>query len=340
MVRNIVLSMFKITLSLRNVLYYKLLVKQSMSASQGSSSPLLAPMQDYTMGSFSPAEFTDLNAGAGPASDVNRLTNTIGASKQLQQRFMSEITNASVDERDWIRTWRRKIKETVSKFNETFYDFLIRNDNKAGTDSEAIGKLRSLVIRISTNIPASSRNYFPELGWDISMNNVVGEVEKDLGLNIAELKESQKKVIRIYSDTLKELFIIDSRLNEKVNKLQQITDKLQAVMHLENNQELAAMTEPMVAYLSAVFKNNDISSDFVLFMMTYKKWLVLYDMVQLIRTTSQSNIPICCICSVSEVTHAMIPCGHTFCSGCITKQMTQCYICRTSIRDRLKLHFP
>ena len=161
-----------------------------------------------------------------------------------------------------------------------------------------------------------------------------------MGFQFDEFKESQKKLSRVYSDTLKELFLIDSRLQEKINKMNQVVDKVQGLLLLEPNKELADLAEPTANYLAAILKNNDFSSDFVLFMITYKRWTALYDLIQLNRVTSATSAPQCCICAQADVTHAMIPCGHTFCSGCINKQMSLCYICRTSVRDRLKLHFP
>ena len=302
-----------------------------------NGSPPLHPME-YAVGAYAPVDFMDLNAGSGSGSESSRLMTNLGATRSIQQRGMNEIQGASIsDERDWIRAWRKKIKETITRFNDSFFDFLIRDGE--GKDQETVAKMKNLIGRMST-IPASGRSYFPELGWDISMNAVVDELETDLDIKLDDFKESQKKLTRVYSDTLKELFLIDSRLQEKISKLNQIVDKVQGVLQLEANKELAEMADPMANYLEACLKNNDFSSDFVLFMITYKRWIALYDIIQLNRVSSATTAPQCCICATADVTHAMIPCGHTFCSGCINKQMSLCYICRTSVRDRLKLHFP
>ena len=302
-------------------------------------SPLLNPME-YAVGMFAPAEFLDLNAGSGSSNDAaSRLSGNIGTSRSLQQRFMNEVQGASgSDERDWLRVWRKKIREPITRFNDAFFDFLIKD--KEGKDQETVIKMKQLITRISNNMPASGRSYFPELGWDISMNSVKQELEEDLEINLDEFKESQKKLLRVYSETLKDLFTVDARLQEKITKMNQVVDKVQGIMQLEANSELEAMAEPTANYLAALLKNNDISSDFVHFMITYKHWIALYDTIQLSQVAAPNSAPTCCICATADVTHAMIPCGHTFCSGCINKQMSLCYICRSSVRDRLKLHFP
>jgi hypothetical protein len=302
-------------------------------------SPLLGPLE-YAVGMLAPAEFLELNAGAGSTTDSSsRLSMNVGAARNLQQRFMNEVQGASgSDERDWLRTWRKKIREPITRFNDAFFDFLIKD--REGKDQESIAKMKHLITRISNNIPTSGRSYFPELGWDISMNTIKSELEEDLDVHLDEFKESHKKLLRVYSETLKDLFTVDARLQDKIGKMNQVVDKVQAFMQLEANSELDAMAEPTANYLAAVLKNNDISSDFVHFMIKYKQWTALYDTIQLSQVAAPNGAPTCCICTVADITHAMIPCGHTFCSGCINKQMSLCYLCRTSVRDRLKLHFP
>jgi len=301
-------------------------------------SPLLGPLE-YAVGMLAPAEFLDLNAGAGSTSEVSRVTMNLGAARSLQQRFMNEVQGASgSDERDWLRVWRKKIREPITRFNDAFFDFLIKD--REGKDQESIVKMKQLITRISHNMPSSGRTYFPELGWDISMNTIKQELEEDLDVHLDEFKDSQKKLLRVYSETLKDLFTVDARLQEKIGKMNQVVDKVQSFMQLEANAELDAMAEPTANYLAAVLKNNDISSDFVQFMIKFKQWTALYDTIQLSQVAAPNGAPTCCICTVADITHAMIPCGHTFCSGCINKQMSLCYLCRTSVRDRLKLHFP
>ena len=313
--------------------------KEEGMSNSTQGSPLLGPLE-YAVGMLAPAEFLDLNAGSGTSNEsASRLSTNLGTARSLQQRFMNEVQAASgPDERDWLRIWRKKIREPITRFNDVFFDFLIKDREEK--DQESITKMKLLITRMSNNMPASGRSYFPELGWDISMNTVKQELEEDLDINLEEFKESQKKLLRVYSETLKDLFTVDARLQEKIAKMNQVVDKVQAFMQLEANSELDAMAEPTANYLGAILKKNDISSDFVHFMITYKHWIALYDTIQLSQVAAPNGPPTCCICTVADITHAMIPCGHTFCSGCINKQMSLCYLCRTSVRDRLKLHFP
>ena len=45
----------------------------------------------------------------------------------------------------------------------------------------------------------------------------------------------------------------------------------------------------------------------------------------------------CNICFENDIEYACVPCGHTFCSKCLNG--TECYICRTPIKSKVKLYF-
>lgn len=69
---------------------------------------------------------------------------------------------------------------------------------------------------------------------------------------------------------------------------------------------------------------------------------VLYDFIS---TAAKEIIPeenrtqnMCTVCIEKSINRACVPCGHTFCEGCIT-QIKTCPMCRQSIKETIKLFF-
>jgi len=72
----------------------------------------------------------------------------------------------------------------------------------------------------------------------------------------------------------------------------------------------------------------------------YSKFIYLKDILKTIRTIDLAEKePLCSVCLCESVGYAFVPCGHTFCMTCIKRQSISCGICRTNIRDRVKLYF-
>jgi hypothetical protein len=72
----------------------------------------------------------------------------------------------------------------------------------------------------------------------------------------------------------------------------------------------------------------------------YRRFATLKEMIQFFRFTDlQDKEPLCSICLTESVGFAVVPCGHTFCGTCLKRQTLSCYMCRTHIRDRVKLFF-
>ncbi len=52
------------------------------------------------------------------------------------------------------------------------------------------------------------------------------------------------------------------------------------------------------------------------------------------------NESLCSICQTDSITHCINPCGHTYCSECVSrlKEGNSCYICRKIVSSKIKLY--
>jgi hypothetical protein len=49
--------------------------------------------------------------------------------------------------------------------------------------------------------------------------------------------------------------------------------------------------------------------------------------------------PLCVVCINEPVNHVFVPCGHTFCGQCTKRLTAVCFICRTEIRQKMRIYF-
>ena len=93
-------------------------------------------------------------------------------------------------------------------------------------------------------------------------------------------------------------------------------------------------------YLGTIFEKNQIKETYANFIEAYRKFITLRDIVALIRTVqSNENEPICTICIQETVVFCMNPCGHTYCHSCSQRQAGPCFVCRTPVKDKIRIFF-
>jgi hypothetical protein len=111
-------------------------------------------------------------------------------------------------------------------------------------------------------------------------------------------------------------------------------------MELKQNTEFFPLLESIKVYLNSIYEDNKVEQSYNELVQLYKKLFFLRESMQFFwMFESAQREPLCAICFQDPVQYALSPCGHTFCNNCCKKQMMQCYICRNSVRERIKLYF-
>jgi hypothetical protein len=177
-----------------------------------------------------------------------------------------------------------------------------------------------------------------DLTLNTSTTATISEIEREIGMSPAVLRETLKRTIRMYINTAAAVSTTETRLEEKLRRLETVISRINDMLFMEPTPELEELAGPTRAYLDSVLDKISIEADYSELVEHYKKFATLKGLVSLMAF-QRSPTPTCTICMTKEISHAITPCGHTFCDDCCRSQMTACYICRVQIRDRLRLYF-
>lgn len=227
---------------------------------------------------------------------------------------------------DFISEWRKRLQTLLSHKTAETVQFLM-SDLSANLHDAAICRHYNDVLSKYANplLSVTSSTH------DLTL--VMPHVQLDISAT------SISKLIRDYIRTGEDLQAIEEILQEKLATLDAAAISLQQMMTLDPDSVSSSLTDAVSAYLHRVFEKNAIESTYRAFVETYGRFVALRSVISLPTEVQKPSGPACTICMTKEITHAVTPCGHTFCEACSAKQLTACYICRTQIRDRLRIYY-
>jgi hypothetical protein len=171
---------------------------------------------------------------------------------------------------------------------------------------------------------------------DLSGSNT--EIENEIGISPQQLRESLRRVIRMFVNSASTVCTAETKLEEKMSRFETIVSRINEIMFLEPTSALQQMDGPVRTYLDSVLDKFHLEDDYNELMTNYKKFITLKGLITLANFQKTVG-PTCTICMAKEVSITTIPCGHTFCEDCCRAQMTSCYICRVQIRDKVRIYF-
>jgi archaellum component FlaC len=123
------------------------------------------------------------------------------------------------------------------------------------------------------------------------------------------------------TETLEELITNATRLPENIRDL--YMQHMSLLKPIEND-----ITTELEEYLSGLEEKKKQASS------SLKALSGVFNTVQ-----SLSGYRSCPVCLSREISHYLIPCGHTFCTLCLDKHKGSCFLCRKSIASYNRLYF-
>jgi len=258
------------------------------------------------------------------------------AMHNITARNLHEIQVATPDDRAFLRQWRRQLQDCMTSQTTHMLQFLVAD--ASGSSVDEVQRRCTDVLTRYARPTWSFTSSITDLRISRDMVSTHADIERELGLSLESLRETQKKATRLYVNSAIALGLSEARLEEKLKRFDAIAKRVNELMFLEPTPELEPMTVAVSAYLQSVLTKISLKEDYEEVVAQSKRFAALRSAVNLMQLQKQAA-PTCTICMHKEVSVAATPCGHTFCDDCCKTQMTACYICRLQIRDRVRLYF-
>ena len=119
-----------------------------------------------------------------------------------------------------------------------------------------------------------------------------------------------------------------------------VQQQVSLILSLRTNDSTPTLLTALESYLQSTFRDITIEPLYKQLLELYQLHMALRDSIQLFRLgSSVHSEPTCGICLHESVGCAIVPCGHTFCTTCARRMSVECGICRSRIKDRMKLYF-
>jgi len=156
---------------------------------------------------------------------------------------------------------------------------------------------------------------------------------------IHHLSLQLKHLYQQYKVVGEEVMRLEALLNQKTNLLDKLHERQNIVLNLKNNESLPSLLDAFGTYMTEIFKETNFETTYTELIEAYQQWNLLREILSVQQLMTDKKDPMCAICLSEPVTHCVAPCGHTFCGGCVKRLTMTCYLCRGSVRERVKLYF-
>jgi hypothetical protein len=292
---------------------------------------------------FSPADFGDADDLRPTAAmfDIGGNGSSRPYTEAINGIMMKHIDEVKEKSVKLPVDWKKRLREFLSLKNTQLLDFLSLSIPSHPT----LGKGEAILRKFGNINLHPGHPTVKDLVLDVSGADTKEEINAALlslqkGEGIADYAATIRYIYDEYraagDEALKQEFVLRTSL-EVLDKIQ---GRLTALFDIDQTEKYEPLMEATEKYMESIFEKNHVEESYRKFIAAYRKFLSLRDIVQMTRAVhAQEGEPLCTVCLSDGVSYAISPCGHTFCQTCVKKQLGICFMCRGTIRDRVKLFF-
>ena len=305
------------------------------------------PLGSYSPGlsGYAPADFLDAResqpveiyldpTSTGTSTPYSQIISNV-ASRQMQEikeKTVSPIPNGAA--------WKKRIREFLLHKNDDLLRFLRQPLYNHPTLSQA----EPFMKRFGITQFSPTHHSLRDILLDASGVSLISQIEQELltvgPATTVKLSEEVRWLYDAYRMAGEQVMKKETQLKMRLDTFDKMHQKTVSFAQLPTNDASAPLQEATMKYLEQFFKDEKIEDEYKEFMESYRRFTALREIIQSLRFTDYADKePLCSICLAETVSFCLTPCGHTFCSSCVKRQMSNCYICRTNIKERTRIFF-
>ena len=241
---------------------------------------------------------------------------------------------------------KKRIRELVATQNKELFGFLQHPERTPNSQ----GLAESIFRKYGYDVPIPHRNtalISRELNLDVSMSEALTAIESSMNKaccnqdmsTIPYLATQLKWIYSQYKQVGEEVLRLEALLAQKTEMLDKLQQRTPLLTQLASNESLPPLLDAFHTYMKEVFQANKFEETYKELAEAYKKWHILREIVAVQQLTVTTTEPLCAVCLTDPVGFAVVPCGHTFCGGCARRMGLSCFLCRGSVREKIRVFF-